>query len=72
MRAKTLMRPCFYKRFDLKIEIYVTLLNLNQLKQLFLFSKGLVKTYKSARVTFLKLFLQMLFLEKNFFTSVLT
>ena len=37
-----------------------------------IFSKGLVKTYKSARVTFLKLFLQMLFLEKNFFTSVLT
>ena len=67
MRAKTLMRPCFYKRFDLKIEIYVTLLNLNQLKQLTLFSKGLVKTNKSAGGNFLKLFLQMLFLRTNCF-----
>ena len=69
MRAKTLMRPCFYKRFDLKIEIYVTLLNLNQLKQLTLFSKGLVKTDKSAGGTFLKLFLQMLFLRTSCFSS---
>ena len=67
MRAKTLMRPCFYKRFDLKIEIYVTLLNLNRLKQLTLFSKGLVKTCQSAGGNFLKLFLQMLFLETNCF-----
>ena len=47
-----LTRPDFYKRFDLKIEIYITLLNLNQLKQLILFSKVLVKTYKSAGGTF--------------------
>ena len=67
MRAKTLMRPCFYKRFDLKIEIYITLLNLNRLKQLTLFSKGLVKTYQSAGGNFLKLFLQMLFLGTNCF-----
>ena len=67
MRAKTLMRPCFYKRFDLKIEIYVTLLNLNRLKQLTLFSKVPVKTYQSAGGNFLKLFLQMLFLGTNCF-----
>ena len=67
MYKNTIIRnPVFLRRFDLQINMGVTLLFRAEFKQLNFFRKQDIKIYNSASVTFYKLCLEMPLLETQF------